>query len=99
MLAVRAVLGLEPVGGLYQPLGGSEARPRGAVLRDADPGLATFATDRVEDEELDALLGECLAAARRAVAEIRDGALEPSPDSCAYVGGCAFPTICRCVSA
>jgi ATP-dependent helicase/DNAse subunit B len=99
MVAVRSVLGLEPVGGLYQPLGGTEARPRGAVLRDADPGLATFATDRVDDAQLDDLLSECLDAARRAVAEIRQGALEPSPDSCAYVGGCAFPTICRCVSA
>jgi RecB family exonuclease len=99
MLAVRSVLGLEPVGGLYQPLGGTEARPRGAVLRDADPGLATFATDRVDEEELEALLDACAEAARTAVAEIRSGALEPSPDSCAYVGGCAYPTICRCVSA
>jgi ATP-dependent helicase/DNAse subunit B len=99
MLAVRGVLGLEPVGGLYQPLGGTESRPRGAVLRDADPGLATFANDRVDDDELAALLDACAEAARSAVAEIRAGALEPSPDSCAYVGGCAFPTICRCVSA
>lgn len=99
MLAVRGVLGLEPVGGLYQPLGGTEARPRGAVLRDADPELATFATDRVDEDELEALLEACAEAARTAVGEIRAGALEPSPDSCAYVGGCAFPTICRCVSA
>jgi len=99
MLAVRSVLGLEPVGGLYQPLGGTEARPRGAVLRDADPGLAAFATDRLDPEELEALLAACADAARTAVGEIRAGALEPSPDSCAYVGGCAFPTICRCVSA
>jgi ATP-dependent helicase/DNAse subunit B len=99
MLAVRSVLGLEPVGGLYQPLGGTEARPRGAVLRDADPGLAAFATDRLDPEELETLLAACADAARSAVGEIRAGALEPSPDSCAYVGGCAFPTICRCVSA
>ena len=40
MMALKHVLGLEPVGGFYQPLGGAEARPRGALLRDADPGLA-----------------------------------------------------------
>lgn len=99
MLAVRSVLGLEPVGGLYQPLGGTESRPRGAVLRDADPGLSMVGNDRVDEEELETLLDACAEAARTAVAEIRSGALEPSPDSCAYVGGCAFPTICRCVSA
>ena len=98
MLAVHRVLGLDPVGGLYQPLGGAEARPRGAVLREADPGLATFATDRLDPDDLDELLAACAGAARAAVSEIRAGALEPAPDSCAYVGGCAFPTICRCVS-
>jgi RecB family exonuclease len=99
LLTVRHVLGLEPVGGLYQPLGGTEARPRGAVLAQADPGLDTVRTDRVEDHDLDALLEACADAARDAVAQLRDGALEPSPESCAYVGGCAHPTICRCVSA
>jgi ATP-dependent helicase/DNAse subunit B len=99
LLTVRHVLGLEPVGGLYQPLGGTEARPRGAVLAAADPGLDTVRTDRVEEEDLDALLEACASAAREAVAQLRDGALKPSPESCAYVGGCAHPTICRCVSA
>jgi RecB family exonuclease len=99
LLTVRHVLGLEAVGGLYQPLGGAEARPRGAVLREADPGLAAFGTDRVDPEQLEELLEACADAARRAVAEIRAGALEPQPDRCAYTGGCAHPTICRCVTA
>jgi ATP-dependent helicase/DNAse subunit B len=99
LLAVRQVLGLEPVGGLYQPLGGTEARPRGAVLTEADPGLDTVRTDRVEEHELDELLRGCADAAREAVARIRAGALEPAPDSCAFTGGCAHPTICRCVTA
>jgi ATP-dependent helicase/DNAse subunit B len=98
LLTVRHVLGLEPVGGLYQPLGGTEARPRGAVLREADPGLAAFGTDRVDEDRLEELLAACAEAARTAVAEIRAGALEPAPERCAYVGGCAHPTICRCVS-
>ena len=99
LLTVRHVLGLEPVGGLYQPLGGTEARPRGAVLKDADLGLQAFGTDRVDGERLEELLAACADAARTAVAEIRAGALEPAPERCAYTGGCAHPTICRCVNA
>ncbi|HEX5925895.1 MAG TPA: PD-(D/E)XK nuclease family protein [Baekduia sp.] len=99
LLTVRHVLGLEPVGGLYQPLGGAEARPRGAVLKDADQGLQAFGTDRVDEERLEELLTACADAARTAVAEIRAGALEPAPERCAYMGGCAHPTICRCVTA
>jgi ATP-dependent helicase/DNAse subunit B len=99
LLTVRHVLGLEPVGGLYQPLGGTEARPRGAVLKDADQGLQAFGTDRVDEERLEELLTACADAARTAVAEIRAGALEPAPERCAYTGGCAHPTICRCVNA
>ncbi|HEV7753787.1 MAG TPA: PD-(D/E)XK nuclease family protein [Baekduia sp.] len=99
LLTVRHVLGLEPVGGLYQPLGGTDARPRGAVLAEADPGLDTVKTDRVSEDELEILLEQCATAAGDAVAQIRAGLLEPSPDRCAYGGGCAHPTICRCVSA
>ncbi|WCB95724.1 exonuclease [Baekduia alba] len=98
MLALRHVLGLEPVGGFYQPLGGAESRPRGAILRDADPGLAAFGNDRLDEEHLDALLRACAEAARTAVEQIRAGALDPAPDACAYTGGCAHPTICRCVT-
>jgi hypothetical protein len=83
---------------MYQPLGGAEARPRGAVRRDADPGLAAFATDRVDPEALEELLEACADLARTAVAQIRAGALEPAPEKCAYTGGCAHPTICRCVT-
>ncbi|HEU4974612.1 MAG TPA: PD-(D/E)XK nuclease family protein [Baekduia sp.] len=99
LLALRHVLGLEPVGGLYQPLGGKEPRPRGAVLRDADPGLDTVATDRVDADRLEELLEECARAATTAVEEIRAGALRPDPERCAIGGGCAHPTICRCVTA
>lgn len=99
VLAARDVLGLEPVGGLYQPLGGTEQRPRGLLRDDADPGLAGFANDRRDAEGftavIDAVVGEALAA----VAEIRAGALVPRPDTCAYEGGCAYPTICRCEAA
>jgi ATP-dependent helicase/DNAse subunit B len=99
MMALKHVLGLDPVGGFYQPLGGAEARPRGALLRESDPGLQAFNNDRLDEHELDELLRACAALARTAVDEIRDGALVPKPDACAYTGGCAHPTICRCVTA
>jgi hypothetical protein len=99
LLALRQVLGLEAVGGLYQPLGGQDPGPRGAVLAEADPGLALKRTDRLEPEELEELLEACTEAARDAVAQLRSGALEPAPERCAYGGGCAHPTICRCLTA
>lgn len=98
LLALRHVLGLEPVGGLYQPLGGKEARPRGAVLEDVDPGLDMVGTDRVGEARMEELLEGCARAAQTAVEEIRAGALRPDPERCAIGGGCAHPTICRCVS-
>jgi RecB family exonuclease len=99
LLALRHVLGLEPVGGFYQPLGGKDSRPRGALRADADPGLDALRTDRLEADALEALLESCAAAARTAVDELRAGALKPDPERCAYTGGCAHPTICRCVTA
>ena len=38
MLAVRELLGLEPVGGVYQPLRGDDLRARGVVRDDVDAG-------------------------------------------------------------
>jgi RecB family exonuclease len=99
LLAARQVLGLEPVGGLYQPLGAKagEQRPRGAVLVEADPALDVVSTDRCTDAELAELLDGCVDVARQAVAGLRAGALVPAPERCAYQGGCAHPTICRCL--
>lgn len=85
----------EPVGALYQPLGLEDPRPRGALLAGADPGRTVVATDRVAPEELEAVLAEVLAATERAVGELRAGALEARPATCAWGGGCAHPTICR----
>jgi RecB family exonuclease len=99
MLAVRHVLGLEAAGGFYQPLGGKETRPRGALREDADPGLDAYATDRFDEQALEELLERCADAARDAVERLRTGALEPAPERCAFSGGCAHPTICRCVTA
>jgi hypothetical protein len=99
LLAAREVLGLEPVGGLYQPLGAKDLRPRGLLREDAEVDLRAVASDRRDDagfeEVLDAVVAEALAAAR----ELRAGALEPRPQSCAYEGGCSYPSLCRCEGA
>ena len=95
-LAARKVLGLEPVGVLYQPLGAQDLRPRGALRDDADPDLWSVANDRLAPEAFEELVGEAVQAALQAAREARSGALEARPDTCAWDGGCAHPTICRC---
>ena len=46
MLAVRQLLGLEPIAGLYQPLGGGgDPRARGVFLADAELGDGLVGTD------------------------------------------------------
>jgi ATP-dependent helicase/DNAse subunit B len=100
VLAARDVLGLHPIGGLYQPLGGRDQRPRGLVLDGADPGLDTVSTDRRERAEFDAIVDGVVEDVLCAVGELRDGALEPRPQSCGWNGaGCTYPTICRCAAA
>jgi hypothetical protein len=61
-----------------------------------EPPLECKANDLYEAEELEELLDAALAAARQAAAEAASGALEPRPATCAFRGGCSYPTICRC---
>jgi ATP-dependent helicase/DNAse subunit B len=95
-LAARKLLDLQPVGALYQPLGAEDLRPRGALRGDADPQLSAVNEDRLDPEDFDRLLDQALDAAVRAARGARAGLLEPNPDKCAWGGGCAHPTICRC---
>ena len=96
MRAVQTLLGQVPVGGFYQPLAGKDIRARGALNSDSDVELDIVRTDGVDGDTLEQLLEECVAAARVAAGEARSGALTPRPDTCAYGGVCAYPTICRC---
>jgi ATP-dependent helicase/DNAse subunit B len=98
MSAVEDLLGVAAVGGFYQPLSGVDLRARGLLDGESEVELDCVRGDVREHEEVRELLGEALAAARRAAAQAGEGALEPRPQSCAYNGGCLYPTICRCES-
>jgi RecB family exonuclease len=97
MLAVERLLGRRVVGGFYQPTSGRDLRPRGALVADRAPQLATVNGDRREAEAVEDLVEATLALARRAAAEGREGRLEARPRTCAFGGGCSFPAICRCL--
>jgi ATP-dependent helicase/DNAse subunit B len=96
MRAVEQLLGARAVGGFYQPLAGRELRARGVLDVDSNVELEAVRTDRLPHEEVEELLEACVTAARTAAAEAKAGGLEPRPDTCAYNGGCSYPTICRC---
>jgi len=94
MLAVRQLLGLEPVAGLYQPLGGGDLRARGIYLRDVPVGVRVFATDARSPEDLERQLGDAIERALALAARLRAGELEPCPATCSR-DGCRYPGICR----
>jgi ATP-dependent helicase/DNAse subunit B len=97
LLVAREVLRLDPVGTLYQPLGGPDLRAGGALLADADPGFDAASGVRMERDAFDALVQGVVDAALAALREIRAGALEPRPDTCGYgKSGCKYPGFCRC---
>ena len=92
-LAARELLGVEPVGALYQPVGHRDVRPRGLV-RDDVPGRYVNG-DVVDGETFDAALDEARTIAAAAGADIHAGRIRACPDACSPMGGCAYPAICR----
>ncbi len=96
MRVVEDLLGVSAAGGFYQPLSGPDLRARGLLDGDSWVELECVRGDVREHDEVREVLGEALSAARRAAAEAGEGALEARPQSCAYNGGCMYPTICRC---
>ena len=79
MLAARELLGLEPVGGLYQALWSRDSRPRGLV-RDDVPGRYV-STDKVSAEEMDVALSEVRSKALETAAALRAGEVRACPTS------------------
>ena len=96
MRAIEELLGLRAVGGFYQPLAGADLRARGVLDGDGGVELESVGEDTREHGEVDALLGEAIAAAREAAAQAGRGELRARPQTCAFKGGCMYPTICRC---
>ncbi len=96
MLAVEELLGLRAVGGLYQPLAGAELRPRGVLDGDSGVELDCVATDVREHAEVRELLAQARASALDVAEQAASGLLQARPQTCAFRGGCMYPTICRC---
>ena len=94
MLVVRELLGLDPVAGFYQPLGGGDLRPRGAFLEGAGVGGSVVANDARDREQLDELLEDARERAVALAVRLRRGELEPCPTTCSR-DGCRYPGICR----
>ncbi|HEY1688618.1 MAG TPA: PD-(D/E)XK nuclease family protein [Solirubrobacteraceae bacterium] len=95
MRVAQRLLGLETVGGLYQPLAGPDLRARGALASDASIQLPCVRTDGCEREQLEELVEDVCAAALATAEQARSGRLQPRPATCTRRGGCMYPTICR----
>jgi ATP-dependent helicase/DNAse subunit B len=101
MLAARG-FGLEPIGGLYSPLGaGKEDRPRGLLDKQYKSTLipgeteAHYGTDFKDPEELEEILEQALAEANRVVGEIRAGRIDRNPRDGSCPTWCGLAPICR----
>jgi ATP-dependent helicase/DNAse subunit B len=95
MLAVRELLDLEPAGGVYVPLGDQKAQARGMVGELDALGSGFVGNDRLGPDQF----AERLDWAREQIADtagrMRRGQLCASPETCAWNGGCSYPSICR----
>ena len=96
MRAAEDLLGLRAVGGFYQPLSGGDLRARGVLDSDGGVDVACVGADGRERAQVRTLLDEAAALAREAAAQAGRGELLARPDTCAFRGGCSYPTICRC---
>jgi ATP-dependent helicase/DNAse subunit B len=96
MRVVEQQLDARAVGGFYQPLAGRDLRARGLLAADAELELGAVRGDLRERPEFDNLLEETVVLARAAAEQARAGDIQSRPDSCAFAGGCLYPTICRC---
>jgi ATP-dependent helicase/DNAse subunit B len=96
MLVVERLLQLRAAGGVYVALGSDDPRPRGMVAADVEElGERFFSNDRLEPDEFRAKLDWALERIRETDALMRRGELRCSPDTCAWNGGCSYPSICR----
>ncbi|MEA2437345.1 MAG: hypothetical protein QOF65_1901, partial [Thermoleophilaceae bacterium] len=97
MLAVRELTGLDVAGGVYVPLADRKGKPRGLVLAEVagELGDGFVGTDRRDAEGVRAELDRARERVREIAGRIRSGDVRPCPDTCAWNGGCSYPSICR----
>jgi RecB family exonuclease len=94
MLVLRDQLGLEPVGGVYVPVGGGR-RPRG-MLRAGEEAIPGFSSrDYLEPEEFDEAIDTARSTAVDLVERIREGDVrhDPKGDECPH--WCDLWRMCR----
>jgi ATP-dependent helicase/DNAse subunit B len=96
MHAAQELLGVRVVGGFYQPLSGEDLRARGVLDGDSGVGIECVRPDVRDHSEMQELLADALTAAREVADQAGRGELEARPETCAFRGGCMYPTICRC---
>jgi len=100
MLVARRVLGLDPVAGLYQPLGAAnpdKRRARGIAVADdprLDP-LGLVSTDRKPADELDEVLERAERIAVESAAGMRAGRIDRDPLNGECPRYCTYQSICR----
>jgi RecB family exonuclease len=92
--------GIEPIGGVYEPLAATDDhRPRGILRKDQRDGelagLDLVETDMLEPERFEAALDDAAARASEIVAGMRGGRItrDPIDDRCPSY--CTFQAICR----
>ena len=97
MLAVRELLDLEPAAGVYLPLADPRGQPRGLVLSDVADSLGDgyAANDSKSADEVRAELDNARERVLAVAGRIRGGDVRPCPETCAWNGGCSYPSICR----
>jgi RecB family exonuclease len=96
--ALRELWGIEPIGGLYQPLGArGDARPRGFVSTEieATESLELVGTDRLDPDQVNALLESGGSRATESVAAMRAGQIDRAPNGGCCPSWCRFQPICR----
>jgi ATP-dependent helicase/nuclease subunit B len=96
MLVLRDLVGVEPLGGLYQPLAG-ERKARGLLRTSAkDDGVPGYSrNDYVDDEEFWAKVARAQEAARGIVERIRGGDVRHDPREGTCPSWCELAPMCR----
>ena len=96
--ALRELWEIEPIGGLYHPLGArGDPRPRGFVAAgiEATEALDLVGTDRLEHDEVRELLDAGESRAKESVAAMRAGQIDRDPNGGSCPPWCRYQPICR----